>query len=126
MNENLLEVDVYAHVLGSMDHCNHCQVFLDGVGVGGQIHQEDLESWPKDWMEDWRKLSDLIYQITEHNAGKLVVRITDAQSPQGMWAAIRKRVRKYPTFIVGGERYTGLDPEAVSSLVSRHLAARSN
>ena len=121
MTENLLEVEVIAHVLGSMDHCSHCQVFLDGAGVGDKIHQQDLDSYPKDWMEDWQKLSDLIFDLTEEHAGKLVVRITDAQSPQGMWAAIRKGVRKYPTFIVDGEKYTGFDKQAVSGLVTRHL-----
>ena len=121
MAGDLPQVEVFAHVLGSMDHCSHCQVFLDGAGVGGAVHQQDLDSYPQDWMEDWQKLSDLIYGITEKHAGQLVVKITDAQSPQAMWAAIRKGVRKYPTFIVGGEKYTGLDEGAVFGLISRHL-----
>ena len=93
MTDPLLQVEVIAHVLGSMDHCSHCQVFLDGTGVGGQIHQQDLDSYPKEWMDDWQRLSDLIYRITEMYPQRLVVKITDAQSPQGLWAAIRKGVR---------------------------------
>ncbi len=121
MTNQLLQVEVIAHVLGSMDHCSHCQVFLDGAGVGGRIHQQDLASYPKEWMEEWNKLSDLIYDITEKHAGKLIVKITDAQSPQGLWAAIRKGVRKHPTFIVSGDKYTGLDEDEVMGLISRHL-----
>lgn len=121
MAEDLLEVEIIAHVLGSMDHCSHCQVFLDGAGLGDKVHQQDLDSYPKEWMEDWQKLSDLIFDLTEEHAGKLIVRITDAQSPQGMWAAIRKGVRKYPTFIVQGEKYTGFDKLAVTGLITRHL-----
>jgi hypothetical protein len=121
MAESLLQVEVVAHVLGSMDHCTHCQVFLDGVGVGGKVHQQDLDAYPQEWMDDWRKLSDLIFGITERHAGQLVVKITDAQSPQGLWAALRKGVRKYPTFILGGEKYTGLDEAAVQGLIARHL-----
>jgi hypothetical protein len=96
-------------------------VFLDGAGVGGAVHQQDLDSYPREWMDDWRRLSDLIFNITERHAGRLVVKLTDAQSPQGMWAAIRRGVRKYPTFIVGGEKYTGLDEGSVLGLISRHL-----
>jgi len=121
MRQAPLQVEVIAHVLGSMDHCSHCQVFLDGAGVGGKVHQQDLESFPREWMEEWQRLSDLIFDVTEKYAGKLVVKITDAQSPQGMWAALRRGVRRYPTFIVQGEKYTGLEEGQVSSLISRHL-----
>lgn len=121
MANPLPQVEVFAHVLGSMDHCSHCQVFLDGAGIGGMVHQQDLNSYPQEWMDDWKKLSDLIFSITEQSAGKLVVKITDAQSPQGLWASIRRGVRKYPTFILGGEKFTGLDEEAVLGLISRHL-----
>lgn len=121
MGQPLLEVEVVAHVLGSMDHCSHCQVFLDGVGVGGQVHQQDMDSYPREWMEEWQRLSDLIFSLTERHAGKLVVKITDAQSPQGMWAAVRRGIRRYPTFVVQGERYTGLKEEAVDQLIGKHL-----
>lgn len=121
-----LEVEVIAHVLGSMDHCTHCQVFLDGVGIGGKVHQEDLETYPPDWMDEWRRLSDLIFSLSETFAGKLVIRITDAQSPQGLWASIRRGVRRYPTFIIGGEKYTGLDEIAATQLISRHLPSASD
>lgn len=119
--KDLLEVEVVAHVLGSMDHCSHCQVFLDGAGLGGQIHQADLDSYPKDWMEEWQKLSDIVFNVTERFAGRLVVKITDAQSPQAMWKALKRGVRKYPTFLIEDEKYYGLDEEQVVKLIERHL-----
>jgi len=123
--ENLLEVEVVAHVLGSMDHCSQCQVFIDGVGVGDQIHQADLNSYPPDWMEEWQHLSDLILNITEQYAGRLVIKVTDAQSPQAIWKAIRRGVRKYPTFIIGEDKYHGLDQAKVTNLIERHLAPQA-
>lgn len=118
----LLEVEVVAHVLGSMNHCSQCQVFIDGVGVGDQVHQADLDSYPRDWMDEWQRLSDLIFNVTEQYAGRLVVKVTDAQSPQAIWKAIRRGVRKYPTFIIGKEKYQGLDQAKVTNLIERHLA----
>ena len=120
MNDPLM-VEVVAHVLGSMDHCSHCQVFLDGAGLGNTIHQADLNSYPPDWIEEWQRLSDIIFNVTEHFAGRLTVKITDAQSPQAMWKAIRKGVRKYPTFLIEDEKYHGLDEGEIVSLIERHL-----
>ncbi len=120
MND-LLEIEVVAHVLGSMDHCSHCQVFLDGAGFGEQIHQADLESYPREWMEEWQRLSDLIFNVTERYAGQLVVKITDAQSPQAMWKALRRGIRKYPTFLIENEKYHGLEEARVVDLIERHL-----
>jgi hypothetical protein len=122
---NLLEVEVVAHVLGSMDHCSQCQVFIDGVGIGDQVHQADLASYPADWMEEWQRLSDLIFNVTEQYAGQLVVKVTDAQSPQAIWKALRRGVRKYPTFIVGKDKYYGLDQEKVVNLIDLHLASQN-
>jgi len=123
MDQQPLQVEVVAHVLGSMDHCSHCQVFIDGMGVGEQIHRTDLESYPPDWMEEWQHLSDIIFNLTERFAGKLVIKLTDAQTPQAMWKAIRHGIRKYPTFIIQGEKYHGLDEEKITSLITKHVQA---
>ena len=123
---DLLEVEVVAHVLGSMNHCSHCQVFIDGVGIGDQVHKADMDSYPPDWMEEWQRLSELIFNITEEYAGQLVVKVTDAQSPQAIWKAIRRGVRKYPTFIIGKDKYHGLEQAQVTNLIKRNLSYQNN
>ncbi len=124
MND-LLEVEVVAYVLGSMDHCTHCQVFLDGAGLGDQIHQADMDSYPPELMDEWQQLSDIIFNVTERFAGRLTVKITDAQSPQAIWKALRKGVRKYPTFLVEDEKYHGLNQDQIVELIERHLPQAS-
>ena len=121
----MLDLEVVSHVLGSMEHCQHCQVFIDGAGVGGKIHQSDLESYPPEWREEWRRLSDWIMRLSEQHAGQLRIKITDAQSLGGMWRAIRQGIRNYPTFIVGGEKYHGWDEQVLEGLISRKLAMTS-
>lgn len=125
MKKRILEVEVVAHVLGSMVHCPHCEVFIDGVGVGGQVHKSDLDSFPPEWMDEWQHLSDLVLNLAEKFPEQLVIKITDAQSPQAMWKALRHGVRKYPTFIVEGDQYVGLDENRVTDLVERHLKESS-
>jgi hypothetical protein len=119
--KDLLEVEVITHVLGSLDHCSHCQVFLNGAGVGQQIHKADLSSYPSDWKEEWQQFSDLIFRLSEKYAGKLVIRITDAQSLNALWKALRYGVRKYPTFIIGPHKCQGIDEAQVSSLIDKQL-----
>jgi hypothetical protein len=121
MDDQQVDVKVYAHVLGSMNHCSHCQVFIDGAGVGEQVHKADLESYPREWMEEWQQLSDLILGLAEKYRNRIVVNIVDAQSPQGLWAAIRSGIRRYPTFVVEGEKYTGFDTQEADRLISKHV-----
>lgn len=117
-----LEVEVVAHVTGSMQHCSHCQVFIDGVGVGQKVHQENINSYPPEIIADWQRLSDWILELAEAYAGRLVIRVIDPQSPQGIWRAITKGVRKYPTFIVAGkEKYQGWDKAQLNRLLERRL-----
>jgi hypothetical protein len=116
-----LQVEVVAHVLGSMDHCAHCQVFIDGAGVGGQVKRADLAAYPQEFMAEWQRLSDWILALAARYPGRLQIKITDAQSPQGLWKALRHGVRKYPTFIVEGEKYHGWDETTVDNLIRRRL-----
>ncbi len=112
MTNKPVQLEIVAHVLGSMDHCSHCQVFIDGLGVGGKVKRADLDAYPKEFMAEWQRLSDWILALAERYAGQLVIKITDAQSLQGLWQALRHGVRKYPTFILEGEKYRGWEAEA--------------
>lgn len=112
MKNKLVQIEVVAHVLGSMNHCSHCQVFIDGVGVGGKVKEADLDAYPQEFMEEWQRLSNWVLAMAEHNAGQLVIKIIDAQSLQGLWKALWHNVHKYPTFIIEGEKYQGWEAEA--------------
>jgi hypothetical protein len=112
MSNKPLQLEIVTHVLGSMNHCSHCQVFIDGVGVGGQVKQIDLAAYPQEFMDEWQHLSDWVLALAERYAGQLVIKIVDAQSLQGLWQALRHGVRKYPTFIVAGEKFPGWEAEA--------------
>lgn len=119
----MIDVEVVAHVTGSMSHCSHCQVFIDGVGIGEQVHQRDVQSYPDEFVRDWARLSDWLLELAAAFPGQLVIRITDAQSIRSLWKSITKGVRKYPTFIVGGEvKYHGWDRERLYGIIRQHLS----
>ncbi len=117
-----LDIEVVAHVTGSMDHCQSCQVFIDGVGVGGKVKQEDIEAYPEEFVRDWQNVSTWVLELADKYPGQLLIRITDAQSVQGLWKSLTKGVRKYPTFIIEGhEKYHGWDHEKLESMIQRRL-----
>lgn len=118
-----VEVDVIAPILGSFNHCPHCQVFIDSAGVGGQVHRSDLESYPADVLAEYRALSDFLYALGERYRSGLVIRLIDPGSPRGLWKGLRHRVRRYPTFIVDGtERVEGLAEPVIHQAIQARLA----
>ncbi|HEB65156.1 MAG TPA: hypothetical protein ENJ02_06415 [Chloroflexi bacterium] len=116
-----LKVEVVTHVLGSLNHCSHCQIFIDRAGIGEQIHIRDLLSYPPDWWEEWQQFSDLIFSLTNRFAGKLVIQVTDAQTPRGLWLTLRRRIRRYPAFLIGEEVYQGLDEAPLARMIETYL-----
>ncbi len=118
----LLKIEVVTHVLGSLNHCSHCQVFLDSAGIGPEIHQNDLDSYPPEWKAEWQQFSDLIYALTERYAGRLQITITDARSPRGLWLTLRGKARRYPAFLVEEQTCYGLDESALCRVIDDHLA----
>jgi hypothetical protein len=118
-----LQLEVVAHVLGSLDHCAHCQVFIDGLGVGVQVKRADLDAYPPEFMAEWRRLSDWILALAERYATQLLIKIIDAQSPQGLWQALRHGVRTYPTFILEDEKYFGWEAEGELTARLKQLLA---
>lgn len=119
---NQVELEVIAPILGSFDHCSHCQVFLDTAGVGGRIHQSDLASYPPDLLDEFKRLSDFLFLLGERYGPRLVIRVVDPGSPRGLWHGLRYRVRRYPTFIVdGSERLIGLSERAVEEAIRARL-----
>ena len=119
-----VEIEVIAPILGSFDHCPHCQVFIDSAGVGGQVHRSDLASYPDEFRADFQALSDLLFALAERYGSAIVIRLVDPGSLRGMWTGIRRRVRRYPTFIVDGvERVEGLAVPAIEEAIRTRLGS---
>lgn len=122
MSHNPLEIEIVAHVISSMQHCTHCQAFIDGTGIGGQVHQENLEAYPEEFVREWRLTSQIVLELAERFPEQVNFRITDAQSLRGLWKALSKGIRRYPTFIIeGGETYHGWDSSQIGLMIQRHL-----
>lgn len=122
-----LDIEVITHIAGSMDHCGQCQVIINGVGVGEQIHRQDVSEYPEDFLKEWERLSAWVFELADTFPGQLTIRITDAQSVNGLWKVISKGVSKYPTFIIEGEdKYHGWDADQLNGMIRQRLAGAEN
>ena len=117
MKPKPVQIEILAHVPGGQNLCYHCQVFIDNAGVGRKTKQVELDSYPPELLADWQRLSARVLALSKRYPGQLLIKIIDAQSPRGLWLALRRGVRRYPAFILAGEKYQGWTAEA--DLVAR-------
>lgn len=120
MEKAPVTVEVISLILSSFNHCGHCQLFIDSVGVGHQVHQSDIDDYPEPLKEEYSRLYTMVRQLADKHAGRVVFKITDAQSLPGLWKQLRFGIRRYPAFIVNGtEKIIGWDLDRLQHAISR-------
>lgn len=113
-------LEVIAPVLTAYSHCQHCEVIFDRAEVAAKKHRMDLEEYPEDVKRDYARLCDWVAATAERYRGRLQIKITDPQSLEGIWKALRYRVRRYPTFILNGtDKFVGWQEAAVEAALAR-------
>ena|SRR5207302_6525479 len=118
-----LTVEVISHLLSSFDHCSHCQFFLNQAGVGQQIHREDFAMYPREVRDEFDRLLTLVTGLSEQFGRRVQFRILDPQTMEGMWKSLRYWVRRYPTFLIDGEKLVGWDRDSLAHRIEAHLGS---
>mgnify|MGYP001824680775 CR=1 FL=1 len=96
--------------------CSACDLFLGEAGVGDDPAEEALAEYPQEWQEEYRRLSDWIYELAAHYGDRVLIKVIDPQSPEGLLKSLRHWVRRYPTWIVDGKtRVAGWDRGALEA-----------
>ncbi len=88
-----------------------------------QVHNEELNEYPEEMKADYLRLSEWVRTVLRTHGQRVQIRMVDPQSLFGFWRVLRHRIRRFPTFFVGGERITGWegDPDAA---IANSLARR--
>ncbi len=75
--------------------------------------------------EEYYRLLQLLDGLSERFRGRIVIYLVDPFSLQGLFKVARYRIRRFPTFVVGGrDRYTGWAVEEVADLIRKKLDQR--
>ncbi|MBI4673368.1 MAG: hypothetical protein HY741_17085 [Chloroflexi bacterium] len=116
-------VEILAYAPTQFFHCQHCEFVWQQVGAGAALHQEQLDSSiPDDLKREYANLSAWVRGTVDLYGGRVVFKIIDVASLEGLLKSVRYRARRYPAFIIEGkERYTGTDYEQVKSLIDNEL-----
>jgi len=116
-----MRLEVLAHTFEGMGVCSACELVLSEAGVGEHPSNRGLEEVPQEWQDEYRRLTDWVYDLAGCYGERILIRVIDPQSPDGLLKSLRHRVRRYPTWIVNGkERIVGWDRDALESALERN------
>ena len=62
-----------------------------------------LEEYPQEWQDNYRRLTEWVYDLAGRYGDRLLIKVIDPQSPEGLLKSLRYRVRRYPTFVIEGK-----------------------
>jgi hypothetical protein len=107
---------VIAPIFQGMGICMACELVMAEGKVGVRPTERALDEYPLEWQEDWRRLTEWVYDLAGRYGDRIVIKVIDPQSPEGLFKSLRYRVRRYPTWVVEGKtRVVGWDREALDA-----------
>lgn len=113
-----VRVDVLAPLPEGWGLCLTCEAILSQAEIAKASPERSLEGFPPDWQDEFLSLSELVKQIAEKFGSRVLIRLFDPRSPQGMWKAIRCGARQYPVFLISGQpKIVGLDPKKLEKAI---------
>ena len=125
MEEPLL-VEIIAYAPTAFYHCTHCEVAWREMGASNRIHEEQVESsLPPDMAREYEAVSEWVNEIFGVHCDRVVVKVIDAASIEGVYKTLRYSARRYPAIIVGRDkRFTGVGSlNAAAEEIARRLPA---
>ena len=119
-----LQVEIITYAPTEFFHCTHCEVVFQHVGVGQKIHAEQRQAnLPDDLRADFERLSKWVEETAARHPDEIQFKIVDAASLEGVWKALRYRLRTFPAVVVDGQhKLPGADLAASTAEVERLLA----
>ncbi len=121
-----IRVDIIAYAPTQYYHCQHCEFVWKQADVKSieKFHTESVESSiPQDMMQEYRTLSDWVIRAVERYGGRVVFKVVDAASMEGLVKSVRYGVHRYPAVVVEGQaRPIGADFSIAEGLIDRCLA----
>jgi len=114
-----VRLEVIAPLLEGMGLCSSCNLVLGEAGIRPQPAELALDAYPQDWQDDQRRLTDWVRELAAHHGPAIRIEVHDPHSPGGLIRSLRYRVRRYPTWVVNGQRrIVGWDRQALDQALA--------
>jgi hypothetical protein len=115
-----IRLEVIAPTFQGLRICSSCELVLSEAGVGEHPAERDLGEYPKEWQDDYRRLTDWVYDLAGRYDEQISIKVIDPQSAEGLLKSLRYRVRRCPTWLVNGRgRVVGWDRQALDAALQR-------
>jgi hypothetical protein len=113
-------LEVIAPTFQGLGICSSCELVLSEAGVGEHPAKRDFDEYPEEWRDDYRRLTDWVYDLAGRYDEQISIKVIDPQSAEGLLKSLRYRVRRYPTWLVNGRaRVVGWDRQALDTALQR-------
>jgi hypothetical protein len=118
-----MQVEILTYAPTEFYHCQHCEVVWDQVGLGSKIRTEQRGAGlPADLQAEYEAISDWALDATRRYGQRLQVKVVDVASVEGVFKAVRHRARRFPAFIVDGQRrIVGFDRGQLDAALAERL-----
>jgi len=116
-------IDVIAPLPEGWGICVSCEMMLARANLDTAPTERGLDEYPPDWQADFHRLSDVVIDLSARYGDRVLIRLWDPRSLQGMWKSLRHGVRRYPTFLVQGRKISGLDSVQLERALAEVLPA---
>lgn len=103
--------------------CASCEMILARADLDTAPAERGQDEYPPDWQADFHRLSDVVLELSARYGDRILIRLWDPRSLQGMWKSIRHGVRRYPTFLVNGRKISGWDTAELEHILAEALPA---
>jgi hypothetical protein len=109
-----IRLEVITPTFQGLGICNACELVLSEASLGEHPAKRGLDEYPEEWQDDYRRLTDWVYDLAGRYGEQILIKVIDPQSAEGLLKSLRYRVRRYPTWIVDGKtRVVGWDRQAL-------------
>jgi hypothetical protein len=116
-------VEILTYTPTQFFHCQHCEFVWQQAGAGAAFHQEQLDSSiPDDLKKEYADLSLWVRETAGQYGGRVLFKIIDAASLEGVYKSLRYGTRRYPAFVIERSvKFTGTDFADLKQRISGHL-----
>ncbi|MBV8083697.1 MAG: hypothetical protein JO247_02665 [Chloroflexi bacterium] len=120
-----VRVEIIAYAPTEFFHCQHCELVFNQVDFGRREHAHQRETQlPPELMAEYQAIADWAEAALQRYGEAVQLKLVDAVSIEGVLESIRHRSRRFPVFVVNGERYAGFDPAALDRALETAFEGR--
>ena len=115
-------IEVVSTLFTAFGHYSHFSLLLRESGLGPMVREEESDAYPPQFHEEWKRLREILRELRRLYRHRIAILPVDADSPLGLYKALRHRFRTCPTFILDKQDvYTGWDLNEIEKLLDARL-----